>query len=56
VLGLFLSLSSRTPAAVVVLRAVIVGVATLFAYGLFEQWPKRLPAGSSAGRCSSPPW
>jgi LytS/YehU family sensor histidine kinase len=27
----------------VVLRAVIVGMATLFAYGLFEQWPKRLP-------------
>lgn len=43
VLGLFLSLSSRTPAAVVVLRAVIVGLAALFAYGLLEQWPRRLP-------------
>jgi hypothetical protein len=33
-----------TPAIVIVGREMIVGVAALLAFGLFEQWPARLPA------------
>jgi histidine kinase/histidine kinase/DNA gyrase B/HSP90-like ATPase len=42
-LGLFLSLISVLPASIVVARAMFVGLATLLAFGLFEQWPARLP-------------
>jgi signal transduction histidine kinase len=42
-IGLMLSMGNETPTAVVVARAMLVGLATLLAFGLFEQWPRRLP-------------
>ena len=43
-LGLVLSASyATTPAVVVMGRAMIVGLAAMLAFGLFEQWPARLP-------------
>lgn len=42
VLGL-MNLPSPTPTAVFLLRALLVGLATLVAFGLFEQWPARPP-------------
>ena len=41
--GLMLSASSETPAAIVVTRAMLVGLLSMMAFGLFEQWPQRLP-------------
>jgi signal transduction histidine kinase len=41
--GLILSIPSETSTAVVVARAMLVGLAAMLAFGLFEQWPRRLP-------------
>ena len=41
--GLLLSISMETPTLVVVARAMLVGSAAVLAFGLFEQWPRRLP-------------
>ena len=41
--GLLLSLPSETSTLVVVARAMMVGLAAMLAFGLFEQWPRRLP-------------
>jgi signal transduction histidine kinase len=41
--GLLLSLPSVTPTVVVVGRALLVGLLAMLAFGLFEQWPQRLP-------------
>jgi hypothetical protein len=41
--GLLLSIDNETSTLIVVLRAVVVGMAALFAFGLFERWPRRLP-------------
>jgi signal transduction histidine kinase len=41
--GVLLNMHNESPFIVVMLRALIVGMATLLAFGLFEQWPKRLP-------------
>src|SRR3954469_19123166 len=42
-LGLLLSISNESPTLTVIARAVIVGMGALFAFGLLEQWPQRLP-------------
>jgi glucose-6-phosphate-specific signal transduction histidine kinase len=42
-LGLLLSLPSSSPASLVVGRAWGVGLLAMLAFGLFEQWPARLP-------------
>jgi len=41
--GLLLSIPSSAPTAVVVGRSMLVGLAAMLAFGLFEQWPVRLP-------------
>ncbi len=41
--GLLLSHGNDSPTLVVIARAVLVGTGALIAFGLFEQWPKRLP-------------
>lgn len=41
--GLLLSLPSETSTLIVVARAMIVGLAAMLAFGVFEQWPRRLP-------------
>src|SRR5262249_29731128 len=41
--GVFLALLSETAAPIVIGRALLVGLGTLIAFGLFEQWPRRLP-------------
>ncbi len=41
--GLLLSIHSETATVVVVARAWLVGLAAMLAFGLFEQWPRRLP-------------
>ena len=41
--GLMLSLASETSTLIVVARAMMVGLAAMLAFGLFEQWPRRLP-------------
>ena len=41
--GLFLSLLSETATIIVVSRAVLVGFSAMLVFGLFEQWPRRLP-------------
>lgn len=41
--GLMLSLPSSTSTAVVIARAMLVGLIAMLAFGLFEQWPRRLP-------------
>ncbi len=43
-LGLLLGLSSLSPTLVVVARGLLVGLFAMLAYGVFEQWPARLPA------------
>jgi hypothetical protein len=43
IFGLLLSTGSQTATPIVVFRAWIVGAAVLFAFGLLEQWPRRLP-------------
>ena len=42
-LGLLLSLSSQSPAVVVVARSILVGLVAMLAFGLTERWPARLP-------------
>ena len=42
--GLLLSLPSETSTFIVVARAMMVGLAVMLAFGLFEQWPRRLPS------------
>ena len=42
-LGLLLGLASATPMRIWLARAVIVGLSTMLAFGLAEQWPRRLP-------------
>jgi signal transduction histidine kinase len=42
-LGLLNSIDNETATLVVIARAMIVGLVTLLVFGLFEQWPKRLP-------------
>jgi signal transduction histidine kinase len=44
VFGLLLSLSMEVSFLIVITRAVTVGLSAMLAFGLFEQWPKRLPA------------
>jgi signal transduction histidine kinase len=44
VLGLLISLTFVVPTAVVVGRAMLVGLAAMLSFGLFEQWPRRLPS------------
>ena len=41
--GLMLSLGNQAPTFIVLARAIIVGMAILFMFGLFEQWPRQLP-------------
>lgn len=41
--GFLLGLGNETATLIVMFRAVIVGSGILFAFGLFERWPKRLP-------------
>lgn len=41
--GLLLSLASETSTLIVVARAMMVGLAAMLAFGVFEQWPRRLP-------------
>jgi Histidine kinase len=41
--GLFLSIDNTTATVIVLARAMMVGLATLIAFGVFEQWPRRLP-------------
>ena len=43
VFGLLLSINNESPTLAVVARAIIVAMGALFAFGLLEQWPKRLP-------------
>lgn len=43
VFGVLLSLTSQTATFIVITRVLIVGVAVLLAFALFERWPKRLP-------------
>jgi signal transduction histidine kinase len=43
VFGFLLGVPSETPTYIVIARAMIVGFACMFAFGLFEQWPRRLP-------------
>ena len=42
-LGLLNSLPSEAPTPLVMARALLVGLAVMLAFGLFEQWPARLP-------------
>lgn len=41
--GLLLGLGSETPVPVWIVRAMVVAIAVMLAFGLFEQWPRRLP-------------
>jgi sensor histidine kinase YesM len=41
--GLVLSLPNETATLIVVARAMMVGLAAMLAFGLFERWPRRLP-------------
>ncbi|MGZ5040770.1 MAG: sensor histidine kinase [Usitatibacter sp.] len=43
-LGLVISVTFTIPAYVVMLREMVVGLAVLVAFGLFEQWPARMPS------------
>jgi len=40
--GVLLNIGNQAPAVIVFARAIIVGMAILFMFGLFEQWPKNL--------------
>lgn len=42
--GLLLSLTNETATPIVVLRAIVVGLGAMLAFGLFEQWPRRPPS------------
>lgn len=41
--GVLLGLSSETAMLVVIARAVLVGLAAMLVFGVFEQWPRRMP-------------
>jgi two-component sensor histidine kinase len=41
--GVVLGLASQTATIIVIARTMMVGMAILLMFGLFEQWPKRLP-------------
>jgi signal transduction histidine kinase len=41
--GLLGTIDNQSPAIIVIGRYVLVGVATMLAYGVFERWPARLP-------------
>ena len=43
IFGVLLGISNETATIVIIVRAMIVGSAILFVFGLFEHWPKRLP-------------
>ena len=43
VFGLLLSIDNETPTLLVIVRAAIVGLATLLAFGVLERWPRHLP-------------
>jgi signal transduction histidine kinase len=43
VLGLLNSIGNETATVIVMARVMIVGMACLIAFGVFERWPKRLP-------------
>ena len=43
IFGLILSAPSSAPTSIVIARAMIVGLSVMLAFGLFEQWPRRLP-------------
>lgn len=43
--GIFLGLLSETSMLIVVARAMLVGLSAMFAFGLFEQWPRRVRPG-----------
>lgn len=43
VFGFFLGLASETAMLIVIARAMLVGLAALLAFGLFERWPRTLP-------------
>ena len=40
--GVLLNIGNQAPAIIVFLRAIMMGMALLFMFGLFEQWPKTL--------------
>ena len=40
--GVLLNIGNKAPALIIFARAIIMGMAILFMFGLFEQWPKRL--------------
>lgn len=42
-LGLFLSLSFKTSLLSVLLRTTVLGLTAMLVFGLFEQWPKKMP-------------
>ena len=42
--GFYLSTRNVAPTEIVIARAVVVGVAAMLGFGLFEQWPRGLPA------------
>lgn len=41
--GLMFSATSTTPVGVWIARAILAGLVVMLAFGLFEQWPRRLP-------------
>lgn len=41
--GVFLGLLSETAMIIVIWRALLVGMTVMLAFGVFEQWPRRLP-------------
>jgi hypothetical protein len=43
VFGLLLSFHNESATVIVMLRAILVGFATLLIFGVFERWPRRLP-------------
>lgn len=43
--GIFLGLLSETTMIIVVARAMLVGLSAMLAFGLFEQWPRRVRSG-----------
>jgi sensor histidine kinase YesM len=43
-LGLLNSIDNAAPTLIVITRVVLVGFFAMFAFGVFEQWPRRLPS------------
>jgi sensor histidine kinase YesM len=41
--GILLTFGSPSPAAIVIARTVLLGIAICLVFGLFERWPRRLP-------------